>query len=191
MAAKNEHKILIRLNLLKSQTDSSKLTVKIFRWLLVSGKYIFILVEMIVLIAFFIRFRLDTDLQSKKKDIDKKKDYIESLRSSEIAIRQTQFKLTTIGKFYSNYADNTQIVKELADQTPLGVKFVTLSLENQADKIVIKLSAQSQSSTDILLFLAGLKSNKNFQEVILTTLGLEQNIVKFTINLSAPLNLES
>lgn len=190
MAAKKS-KILIHLNLLKSQTDSSKLTVKIFRWLLVSGKYIFISVEMIVLIAFFIRFRLDINLQSKKKEIDQKKDYIESLRSSEIAIKQTQFKLTTIGKFYSNYGDNTQILKELADQTPPGVKFVTLSLENQQDKIAIKLSAQAQSSNDIALFLAELKSNKNFKEVTLTTIGLEQNIIKFTINLSAPLNLES
>jgi len=144
-----------------------------------------------MLIAFFIRFKLDTDLATQQKAINQKKDYIQSLRVSEIAIRQTQFKLSQVKLFYENYVEYPQIFKEIADQTPPGVKFINVAMETQENKVIIRINAQAQSSNDISNFTQGLKTSQHFKDVGLTTLNVEQNIIKFTLNLSAPIKLES
>lgn len=190
MPAKNP-KLLIHLDLLKSQTASENLLVQAIRWIRSTGRYIFIFVQAIVLIALIFRFKLDGDLQAIKKEIDQKKEFIQSLHSEEVAIRETQFRLASIGTFFTTYVQYTQILKNIADQTPPGVKFISLTLENQEDKIIIKLNAQAQSSNDVTLFTHGLKTGENFTEVSLTTLNLEQNTIKFTINMSAPLKGKS
>ncbi|OGE36316.1 hypothetical protein A3B45_02320 [Candidatus Daviesbacteria bacterium RIFCSPLOWO2_01_FULL_39_12] len=194
MAAKNTNqssKLLIHLDLLRSQSDYSKLSSKIIHYLVSTGKYILITVEAIMLIAFFIRFKLDTDLATQQKAINQKKDYIQSLRVSEIAIRQTQFKLSQVKLFYENYVEYPQIFKEIADQTPPGVKFINVAMETQENKVIIRINAQAQSSNDISNFTQGLKTSQHFKDVGLTTLNVEQNIIKFTLNLSAPIKLES
>ena len=60
----------IDLNLLKPQSKPEKLPVRLLRWLLASGRYLFVFVEAIVLIAFAARFKLDEDLAAKKEDIE-------------------------------------------------------------------------------------------------------------------------
>lgn len=186
MPAKNP-KLLIRLDLLKSQTAAGNLLAQVVHWIHYSGRYIFIFVQAFVLIALIFRFKLDGDLEALKKEIDQKKEYIQSLHSEEVAIRETQFKLASIGTFFTTYVEYTQILKNIADQTPPGVKFTSLTLEKQEDKIIIKVNAQALNSNDVSLFTQGLKMGENFSEVSLTTLNLEQNIIKFTINMSASL----
>lgn len=186
MAAKNP-KLLIRLDLLKSQTAAENLLAQAIRWIRSAGRYIFISVQAFVLVALIFRFKLDGDLEAFKKEVDQKKEFIQSLHSEEIAIRETQFKLVSIGTFFTTYVEYTQILKNLADQTPPGVKFTSLTLEKQEDKILIKLNAQSLSSNDVTLFIQGLKTSEGFSEVSLKTLGLEQNTIKFTVTMSAHL----
>lgn len=188
---KDNSKLVLHLDLLKSQSDYSKLSSKLYNWILSTGKYIFITVEAIMLIAFLIRFKLDTDLQVLKKEMDQKKQYLENLKSTETAIRHTQFKLKTINSFFATYIQYPKIVKDISDQTPPGIKFINLSLENQENKVIIKINAQAQTSNDISNFTAGLNSNDNFSDVTLTTLSVEQNIIKFSINLSATAKIES
>lgn len=190
MAAKNP-KLVVHLDLLKSQSDTGNLLTQAVRWIRYSGRYIFIFVQAFVLIALIFRFKLDGDLEAVKKEIDQKKEYIQSLHSEELAIRATQFKLVSIGTFFTTYVQYSQILKNIADQTPPGVKFTSLTLEKQEDKIIIKVNAQALNSNDVSLFTQGLKSTENFSEVSLTTLNLEQNIIKFTINMSAPIKGES
>lgn len=194
MAARNTDqnpRLLIHLDLLKSQSDYSKLSSKIIHYLISTGKYILIAVEVIMLTAFFIRFKLDTDLATQQKEINQKKDYIQSLKGSETAIRQTQFKLSTVTSFYENYVEYPQILKEIADQTPSGVKFINVAIETQENKVTIRISAQAQTSNDISNFTQGLKTSQHFKDVNLTTLSVEQNIIKFSLNLSASVKLES
>src|SRR3989344_1083063 len=107
-------KIAITLDLLKPQSNPQKIPIKILHWLLSTGRYIFIFVEIIVLAAFFARFKLDADLAAKKDIIEEQIPYIESLKSYEILIRQTQLKLSTIKAFYATQPDYTQILKKIA-----------------------------------------------------------------------------
>ena len=184
---KSKPKLAIRLDLLKPQSNPEKLPVKLIRWLLSTGRYIFVLVEALVLIAFGARFKLDADLSAKKEAIEQQIPYIESLKPYEILIRQTQLKLATINTLKTNSADYPVILKKIADQTPLGVKLIGMNLDKSIDKVTIKINAQAQNNNDLTNFVAGLKSDQTFSDVNLAGVGLEQGSLHFSISTFAHL----
>lgn len=178
-------KLSIRLDLLRPQSSPEKLLVKLLRWVLSTGRYIFIFVEGLVLLAFILRFKLDADLASQKEAIENQIPYIDSLRPYEILVRQTQLKLKTLDAFASTRADYPEILKRIANQTPASVKVLSLALEKTLDKVVIQINAQAQNNNDLTNFMTGMKDDKYFSEVILSSVGLEQNIIRFTISAKA------
>lgn len=182
---KSKPKLAINLDLLKPQSSPEKLLIKLLHWLLSTGRFIFIFVEALVLIAFILRFKLDADLASKKEAIEEQIPYIESLRPYEVLIRQMQLKLATINAFNTSVPNYPQTLTKIADETPVGVKITGLSLEKSLGKVLIQINAQTQSNNDIAQFIANLRNSEYFADVNLSSVGLEQGIIKFTIESKA------
>lgn len=188
---KAKPKLTINLNLLKPQGNPEQLPVKFFRWLLSAGRYIFVLIEAIVLIAFGARFKLDADLASNKESIEEQIPYIESLKPYEILIRQTQLKLSTIDNIKRDSLDGSAILKKIADQTPTSVKVVSINIAKNMENTTVHITGQTQINGDLSNFITGLRGDETFTNVTIASIGLDQGIIKFTINTSANLtNLE-
>lgn len=185
---KAKSKLTINLNLLKPQSNPEQVPVKFFRWLLSAGRYIFVLIEAIVLIAFGARFKLDADLANKKEAIEEQIPYIESLKPYEILIRQTQLKLSTIDTIKRNSLDGSIVLKKIADQTPTSVKVSNINIDKKVGTITIHITGQTQINNDLSNFVAGLKEDNAFSNVNIASIGLEQGVIKFTIDASAQLN---
>lgn len=181
---KPKSKLTIRLNLLKPQSNPEKLPVKFFRWLLSAGRYIFVVVEALVLIAFGTRFKLDADLASKKEAIEEQIPYIESLKPYETLIRQTQLKLSTIDNIKKGSLDLNLVLKKIADQTPTSVKISNINIGKKGDSASVSITGQTQINQDLGSFMVGLKEDPAFSAVNLASIGLEQGIIKFTIDAS-------
>ncbi len=175
-------KLIIHLDLLKPQSNPEKIITKLLRWVLSSGRYIFIFVEALVLIAFIARFKLDADLAKNRELIEEQIPYIESLKPYEILIKQTQLKLSTIGSFRSNYTDYPQILKKISDQTPQGVKLNSLNVKIEKSNITIQMSAQAQSNNDLATFIGGLKEDSSFSDINISSISFEKGIINFTLN---------
>lgn len=182
---KSSPKLTINLNLLKPQGNPEKLPIRLFRWLLLSGRYIFVLVEALVLIAFAARFKLDADIASKKEAIEEQIPYIESLKSYEILIRQTQLKLSTINNMQTNSLDFSVVLKKIADQVPGSVKITAINIERNVSIATVHITGQTSVNGDLTNFISGLKEDNAFSNVNLVNVGLEQGIIKFTVNASA------
>lgn len=183
--SKAKNPLVINLNLLKPQGNPEKIMVNFIHWLLSSGRYIFVFVEALVLIAFIARFKLDADLAAKKEAIEEQIPYIESLKPYEILIRQTQLKLATTDSTKKASFDWTGALKKIADQTPVNTKVVSINIAQNINIATIRISGQTQTSGDLTSFVNGLKEDKFFYDVNLASVGLEETIVKFTINASA------
>lgn len=183
MAAKNP-KPSINLDLLHPQSSPEKIPVKFLKWLLSSGRYMFIFVEALVLVAFVIRFKLDADIANKKEEIEQQVPFIEQLKPYEVLIKQTQLKLSSIKTFYSDLVDYPQILKKIADQTPIGVKILSITMEKTKDKINLSIVSETKDNNDVSNFVFGLKQT-NFGGVNLTSIGLDQGIIRFTIILES------
>lgn len=175
----------VKLNLLKPQSNPEKLPVKFFFWLLSTGRYIFVLVEAIVLIAFFARFKLDADLATKKTAIEEQVAYIASLKPYEVLIRNTQLKLTTISDVKKNSQDWSVILKKIASQTPINTLIIGINIEKATGRSTIHINAQTQNNNDITSFILGLKEDSTFNSVGLSSVSLDQGVIKYAIDLSA------
>lgn len=174
-------KLAIYLDLLKPQSNPEKIVVRLIRWLLSTGRFIFIFVEALVLLAFIARFKLDADLQSNKEAVEQQLPYIESLKPFEILIRQTQFKLATIDVFYKTYADYSQILKKIANQTPSSVKITSLNLDKNKSTINVNLNAEAQTNSDLVTFFGALKQEQFFSDVAITSISLEKGSLVFSM----------
>lgn len=183
-------KLSIHLDLLKPQSNPEKLITKLLRWLLSTGRFIFVFVEALVLIVFIARFKLDEDLESKKEAIEQQIPYIESLKYFEILTRQTQLKLATISTFHKALADYPQILQKLANQTPSGIKVVSIKIERESTHAAIQLTGTTLSSNDLSNFIAGLKQDPLFSDATITSIGFDKGSLNFSIKALAKLSSE-
>src|SRR3989344_9567333 len=179
--------LAIHLDLLKPQSNTEKLPIKLLRWLLSTGRFIFVFVEAIVLIAFIARFKLDSDLASKKEAIEEQIPYIEALKPYEILIRQTQLKLSSIESIKINSADFATILNKIAAKTPTSVKITNINIVKEIDKAAIHINAQTPTNNNLTNFMAGLKEEEDFSNVNLVSVSLEEDKLQFTIDLGAKL----
>lgn len=184
---KSKTGIGIILNLLKPQGNPEKLPTKLISWLLSSGRYIFVVVEAVVLIAFGARFKLDADLATKKEAIEEQIPYIESLKPYEILIRQTQLKLSTIDSAKKTSLDWSAVIKKIADQTPLNVKVSGINIKKDVGSGNVHIAGQSPNGNELTSFIAGLKGDQAFSNVNLESVGVEQGVITFTLSVSAKL----
>lgn len=185
MAKKNEP-IRLRLNLLRPQGVPEKIAVKFIRWLLSVGRFIIVLVEALVLIAFLSRFKYDSDLETLKENVDAQIPYIQSLKNDEILIRQTQNKLAVIKEKRLQYPDYEQILNKISQQAPLSIRVTSINIEKNNGKTEIKISGSSVTNNGITSFVQNLKSEKFFSGVNLVGVSLEDSTITFNINLNAP-----
>lgn len=182
---KAKFRLAINLNLFRPQSNPEKLPFKLFRWLLSSGRYIFVFVEAVVLVAFITRFKLDADLASKKEAIEEQVPYIESLKDYEVLIKKTQLKLSTIDTAKKDYVDWPIIFKKIADQTPQDTKILHINIDGKVGTATIHITGQTPTGSDLSSFIAGLKEDNTLNNVSLTSIGLEEGVVKFAIDASA------
>lgn len=185
--SKSKSKLAINLNLLKPQSNPEKLPAKLINWLLSSGRYIFVFVEALVLIAFGARFKLDADLAAKKEAIEEKIPYIESLKPYEVVIRQTQLKLSTIDTIKRGSLDWPTVLKKIADQTPLNVKIISINIKKEAGSGSVRIAGQAPNGSELTSFITGLKGEKAFSNVNLENVAVEQGVITFTVSVSAKL----
>ncbi|MCL4366035.1 PilN domain-containing protein [Patescibacteria group bacterium] len=179
---KPKSKLRINLNLLKPQSNPEKITVKLFSWLLSGGRYIFVVVEALVLIAFVTRFKLDADLATKKEAIEEQIPYIQSLKPYETVIRETQLKLSTISNIRKSSLDWSEVLKKIANQTPTNVQIISINIRKDAGNAVIHIIGQASTGSDLSSFIAGLKEESTFSNVNLASVGLEQGVIRFTLD---------
>ena len=175
----------LNLNLLFPQGVAQKLPVKFLRWLITYGRFLAIVVEIIVLITFALRFKLDDDLSNVEQKINLQIPYIASLEPNEALIRQTQFKLSRIKTTYSQNVSWHTTLSTIAAQEPQGISVASINLSHEtapSEGITFKISGTSPDVTDLAIFLGGLKKEPTFQNINLTSINFNQGQITFTIS---------
>lgn len=174
----------LNLDLLHPQGTQEKIYVRFLRWLLSTGRYIVVIVEAVVLVAFISRFKLDADLQNLKESIEGQLPFVQSLRADEVIIRQTQAQLKVVKDIKLNSPDFLQIINKISDQTPTAITLTTINLDSKVAKVEIKINGLSRNNSDINSLIAGLKQIEGFKEVNLVSASLNQGTINFAITLN-------
>lgn len=183
LTAQKKHSRL-NLNLLYSQGAGNKLPIRFIRWLISYGRFIVVVVEIVVVSAFVYRFKLDADLANIKEQINEQIPYIESLSVNEAKIQQTNLRLSVIKKTYAASVKWHDILSKILRNTPTSIKFTNLSLEaaeSTNTPYPFKISAQATTNNAVAVFLARLKKEDGFFDINLTSIALEEGQIVFTV----------
>ncbi|KKR80839.1 MAG: hypothetical protein UU73_C0002G0176 [Candidatus Daviesbacteria bacterium GW2011_GWA1_41_61] len=187
-ASKNPGQNLYRINLLVRKGEPVAILVALLKWILSSGRFIVILVELIVIGALVYRYQLDTELDDLKDKINQEIPYLKSLRNDEIMIRQTQFQLATIKKIKAESPNYSAVITKVGSLMPLNSRLTSIALEQTQPhpKTSFTINGQAPIQTNELsAFIRALKKDPAFSEVTLTNVAFE-NEIKFSISGSLP-----
>ena len=179
----------LRIDLLRPQSNPEKIYITFAKWLLSTGRYILVFVELLVLLAFLSRFKLDADIASTKEAIENQIPYIESLHPYEVTIRQTQLKLSTIKANNQNNADYIALLKKISEKIPTDIQITNIILTKDVGKIIITIRGGAKNNIDLNSMVNAFKTDESFKDVNLGGVGLEEGLINF--NISATTNLGS
>lgn len=126
---------------------------RFLKWALTAGRYIIILTELVVIMAFMSRFKLDADLQILGDSIEGKKRILEALASFETTFRATQARLAEAKKLIGGQLNTGGTMDAITSKVPSQVSINTLTIEGGQVNIAGKASTE-QNLGDFLVRLA-------------------------------------
>lgn len=173
---------LFRINLLIHKGEQPKIYLNLFKWLLSSGRFIVVVVELVVIGAFVARYKFDSDLSNLQDKIQEQVPFIQSLKADEMLIRQTQFQLASIKKTKTESSAFGQIILKISQLTPKNIQLnsIALNQDHSSLKTSFTLSGQTPSSLEISAFVKALKKDPIFADIVLTNIAFEK-LTTFTI----------
>lgn len=182
---KQAAKSIINLDLLKPQGEPQKLLIQAFRWILSSGRFLIVFVEILVLTAFVLRFKLDADIAATSEAIEEQVPFIESLKSDEKLIRKLQFQISTISSIKQESPDYQAILQKITALLPSGITLQSLSFQKQTGGVDIKMSGSTIASNNLTSLVNGLQKETTFNNVNLVSTSFEQDQINFSITLTS------
>ncbi|MBI4039780.1 PilN domain-containing protein [Candidatus Daviesbacteria bacterium] len=177
-------KAILRLNLLFRQDKQPKILVRLLRWSLGSGRFIVVIVEMLVIGAFLYRFSLDAKLSDLRQKIKDQAIYIQSQQSTEDNIRRVQFQISQINQIKTTNPDYTQPLNRVAASTPQTIKINTINFDRTQSfpKTTVLISGISPSNVEINAFIQALQKDSSFIDINLNNISFDQTGILFTVS---------
>ena len=141
---------------------------KFLKWLLNVGRWIVIITELIVILAFLSRFKLDRDLTDLNEVVKQKQAIVGASSDFEKEFRFLQKRLSTIEGLKKSQVEADKILELFSQLTPAGIQLSNFNLSGEK----ISLTASADSEITFAVFLKNLK-----QEPKLTSLTLNKVMV--------------
>jgi Tfp pilus assembly protein PilN len=155
------------------------------KWALTIGRHIVIITELVVIIAFVFRFKLDRNLSDLYEEIEVKRSQIEELEEFENEFRTIQNRLKTINELEERRKNPQTALSQLASLVPLNVTFN--KLEIGADSL--SLSGYSLSESGLATLINNLNQSLYFDNIELGNIS-KSSSSEISFTLSMELNPE-
>lgn len=149
------------INLLPKKRLEERPLGKFLKWCLTYGRYIIIATEVIVLIAFFSRFKLDRELTDLHESIKQKKAIIIAATEFEKEVENIQERLNQIKTLEEEQFFYAKLMEYLEKIVPSDVVLERLSLNPKE----ISLSGTSLTNHGFVTLLSNFRSSKSFSNI--------------------------
>jgi len=171
------------INLLPKTEFESSFWGQFLKWSLTAGRYIIILTEMVVILAFLSRFKLDKDLQDLNDSISGKKNILEATYQIEQDFRGVQTRLAEAQKLLALTPSATMLLDTLGSNVPVGISFQNVSLSFADRHVAVEVTAASEQALG--QYVNSLSANKFWTESSIQNIAAgAQNGIKFSMNLT-------
>ncbi len=122
---------------------------KFLKWALSIGRYIIVVTELLVLLAFLSRFKLDRDLSDLSEEIARQKNIITSQQTFETKVRKLQAQLAAAKIILADTQDMNKALDIVAADLPAETQMEVLQVKGNT--LVLQGSVVSESGMATLL----------------------------------------
>jgi len=161
MAAQKKHTLI---NLLPSEEFAISTTGKLISWALSTFRFIVIVTELVVILAFISRFWLDAQNANLREEIEQKQSLIAASSDFEKEFREVQKRLIIYKTLSQNQSSLSDIFSKISSNIPEDVLLSSLNI-NEGN---LRITGLSPNEKSIVQFAVNLKKNAGYPK---TTLG--------------------
>lgn len=154
---------------------------KFLTWVLTYGRYIIIGTEIIVLLAFLSRFKLDRDLTDLHQSVAQKQAVILAAQDLESRVRTLQDRLMIIKKLEEQRSFPQKLLTTFEQFTPQEVVLTEFYLDSSK----LSLTAVALSNDGFTTFLNNLSTSPYISDISLDDIGKTQGGTGIKFKISA------
>lgn len=168
------------IELLPQQDWQKSALGKFLKWALTVGRYIVIVTELVVILAFLSRFKFDRELTDLNETITQQQAVITSYADFEQKFRLTQNQISLIKELQDKRLKTIVVLNELASLTPLDVYLSDLEVNEEQ----VNLKAAALSEAGLATLIKNLKASSSFKQLTLTEINtdIEKEVgINFTL----------
>jgi Tfp pilus assembly protein PilN len=149
---------------------------KVANWSLTIGRWIVVVTELIVILAFISRFKLDQDIINLEDEIAQKQAIIEASADQEEIFRNTQKRLSVLSSATAQDRQLKDTFTQINLSLPVDVVITSMNISDNELSInaySVAEQATSRAEQSISSFANNLRRSLYFDNVLLTRLNLE------------------
>jgi len=164
------------VNLVPKTEFETSFAGKFLHWSVFYGRYVIILTEIVVILAFFLRFKVDSDISNTNDAIAGKKNIIGANLKFESVYRGVQNRLNQAGKIIVE-PPYWQIMDQITAQIPEGIKITSLTISDHEFNL-----SGAGDQPGFNSFIDRILTQKNFKNVFLSDISYNTvSAVKFSL----------
>lgn len=153
-----------QINLIHKDDFEKKPIGKFLTWALTIGRWIVIFTELIVIIAFLSRFKLDQDLADLQASIKERQAIVSASYAFENTFRSVQNRLVKVQDLENRQIGTGKILDEISRITPNTVVLKNLTFSEN----IFTISGNAATENSLNLFINNLSSSSFFAETNIT-----------------------
>lgn len=173
------------INLLPPAIKQEKEYRKILSFVSYFLSCLFIILILFTAVVYLADMSIVTDINKNAKEIVRQEDTLKGLEDTSKKVDIINSKLDKISSIDSNKVIWSNVIKDLANDTPQNVQITTLSLDKETNKI--QLTGSAATRRDIASFKEKLEASKYFKNVTFSTSSHSVESDTFTFSLSSEL----
>ena len=154
------------INLIIKPQELLSISSQFLNWALTYGRYIIIIIQIVVLTVFFMRFKLDRDRTDLKEAVTQKKALVESISDMEKEINRVNKRLSDLKIITTNQNLYPRVIYFLEKNTPATTTYSLISLS----KNTLNMVATSENLKTFNFLLRRIQEEKLLTDIQLQDL---------------------
>jgi len=165
----------------KQNQQNANMGNQFFRWVTNSGKIIIIAVDILIVVVFLARFKLDSDMSSLEKKTQEKVLIVNTTSDIETKHKAVLLKLKLLETVMSKQIDWKTRLAKLQDEIPENVLITDMEFDNNN----LSLTAEVKTAQDFGLFMNQLISDISVKSLVINRSELkpEDGIYEFSLSM--------
>ncbi len=175
------------LSLLPDAENPHSFSARAIKWVTTIGRWVIVLTELVVIVAFISRFWLDRKNSDLSEVIRQRQAILASTHEFEEEFKSFQQRLIYVRNFYQNQPTYDEKVDTLVKSTPNDLTYESISIKQDTKNSDITISASlfAFNEESIVDFINNLKLNPKIDLVNINKIEKKANENHYLISVTA------